>query len=95
MQRVGRYAVPLLIAALVMLFIWPLLDENFVLEFRKWIIMGVILVVCVPYFVWEVFFPPTIDITAYKDSVDYEFADEDYAYDFAALNDDAEWVELS
>jgi len=55
----------------------------------------VILVCCAPYFVWEVFFPPTIDITAYKDSVDYEFADEDYAYDFTGLNDDAEWVELS
>jgi hypothetical protein len=95
MQRVGRHAVPLLIAALVMVFIWPLLDENFVLEFRKWIIMGGILFCCAPYFVWEVFFPPTIDITAYKDSVDYEFADEDYAYDFTGLNDDAEWVELS
>ena len=94
-QRVGRFAVPLLIAALVMVFIWPRLDGNLFLEFRKWIIMGVILLCSAPYFLWEVFFPPTIDITAYKDNVDYEFADEDYAHDFAELNDDAEWVKLS
>ena len=94
-QRWGRFAVPLLIAMLVMIFIWPQLDENVALEFRKWIIMALILLCCVPYFFWEVYFPPKIDITAFKDSVDYEFADEDYAHDFAALNDDAEWVELS
>lgn len=91
----GRFAVPLVIAAFVMVFIWPRLDGNVFLEFRKWIIMGVILLCCAPYFFWEVCFPPTIDVTAYKDNVDYEFADEDYAYDFAELNDDAEWVKLS
>ena len=26
-----------------------------------------------PYFLWEVIFPPAIDITAFKDRVDYEF----------------------
>ena len=94
-QRWGRYMVPLLIAALVMVFIWHRLDSNLFLEFRKWIIMGVILFCCAPYFLWEVFFPPAIDITAFKDNVDYEFADEDYAHDFANLNDAAEWVHVS
>ena len=57
--------------------------------------MGMILLCSAPYFLWEVFFPPTIDITAFKDSVDYEFADEDYAHDFAMLNGEAEWVDVT
>ena len=93
-QRWGGFLAPILIALLVMVFIWPLLDRNLFLEFRKWIIMGVILLCSAPYFLWEVFFPPAIDITAFKDSVDYEFADEDYAHDFAMLNVEAEWVDV-
>ena len=57
--------------------------------------MGSILLCSAPYFLWEVIFPPAIDITALKDRVDYEFADENYAYDFAGLNEEAEWVEVS
>jgi len=94
-QRWGRSLVPLLIALIVLVFIWPLLDRNLFLEFRKWIIMGSILLCSAPYFLWEVIFPPAIDITAFNDRVDYEFADEDYAYDFAELNEEAEWVEVS
>ena len=94
-QRWGRSLVPLLVALLVLVFIWPLLDRNLFLEFRKWIIMGSILLCSAPYFLWEVIFPPAIDITALKDRVDYEFADENYAYDFAELNEEAEWVEIS
>lgn len=65
-QRWGRALVPLLVALLVLVFIWPLLDRNQFLEFRKWIIMGSILLGSAPYFLWEVFFPPAIDITAFK-----------------------------
>ena len=57
--------------------------------------MGSILLCSAPYFLWEVIFPPAIDITALKDRVDYEFADENYAHDFAGLNEEAEWVEVS
>ena len=35
------------------------------------------------------------NVTACSDSVDYEFRDEDLAFEFAQLNDDAEWVKVS
>lgn len=40
-------------------------------------------------------FPSAIDITAFKDRVDYEFADETYAHDFAEPNEVAMWVKIS
>ena len=57
--------------------------------------MGLSLVCLAPYILWEIFFPPAIDITAYSESIDYEFRDSDYAFDFAELNDDAEWVRIN
>ena len=56
--------------------------------------MGFVIVCLAPYILWETYFPPSIDITAYSESVDYEFRDSDYAYSFAALNEDAEWVKV-
>ena len=85
----------MIIAAGVMFFIWPRLDEIVNLELRKWVAMGLILLCSTPYFLWEVIFPAPIDVTAYKDSVDYEFADARYAEDFADLNYDADWIEIS
>jgi hypothetical protein len=35
------------------------------------------------------------DITAYAESVDYEFTSKDYAVDFATLNIDAAWVKVN
>lgn len=32
------------------------------------------------------FFSPPLDLTVYTDMVDYEFKDEEYAAEFAALN---------
>jgi hypothetical protein len=37
-------------------------------------------------------FPPTIDITAFRKSISYEFRDPAYAHLFAAENEDAESV---
>ena len=54
--------------------------------FRKWLVVGAVIAVLVPWFLWETFFPPPIDLTAYSDTVDYEFRDRIYAEEFAALN---------
>tara|TARA_R110002073_G_scaffold36582_10_gene106513 strand:- start:4467 stop:4736 length:270 start_codon:yes stop_codon:yes gene_type:complete len=85
----------LVFAALFMAFLWPHLDDFVARSLRKWVAMGLILVCLAPYFFWETFYPPAIDITAYTDSVDYEFRDADFAYEFASLNGDAEWVRIS
>ncbi len=53
---------------------------------KKWLILPIALVGLLPFFLWETFFPRPIDLTAYSTTVDYEFADADYAREFAALN---------
>ena len=95
LQRNGGFILIIINAVAVMFFIWPRLNEIVIAELRKWVAMGLILLCSTPYFLWEVIFPPPIDITAYKDSVDYEFADARYAEDFADLNNDADWIEIS
>lgn len=54
--------------------------------FKRWLMLGVVLVCLVPVFLWETFFPRPFDMTAYSNTVDYEFRDPDYAAEFAALN---------
>lgn len=45
--------------------------------------------------VFEVFFARPFDVTAFWESVDYEFTSEDYAIDFAMLNLDAKHVKIN
>ncbi len=94
-QRIGGLLVTLAVAALFMTFIWPYLDDFVTPSLRKWVAMGLIIICLAPYFLWEIIYPPAIDITAFKDSVDYEFKDSAFAYEFAELNRDAEWVRIS
>lgn len=86
--------ITLAVAALFLFLAWPYLNDLVARPLRKWVAMALMLVCLCPYFLWEVFFPPSIDITAYSESVDYEFRDADYAYEFAELNGDAEWVKI-
>lgn len=60
---------------------------------KRWLAMGIVLACTIPWFVWEAFFPRPIDLTAYADSVQYEFRDEDYADEFLELNQDAAEVD--
>lgn len=53
---------------------------------KKWIAMGIALVCVAPAVVWQIFFPPPVDLTAYSKTVDYEFRDPQYALEFAVLN---------
>ena len=56
---------------------------------------GLALVCLLPQFMFEVFFAKPFDMTAYADSVDYEFTSKDHAVEFATLNCDAEWVKVN
>ena len=94
-QRLGGLLLTIMIAALFLFFVWPYLEGAVAPSLRKWVAMGLILICLAPLFIREVLWPPAICITAFKDSVDYEFRDGDYAEEFAELNEDAEWVKLS
>ncbi len=54
------------------------------------VILFVICLLCLaPLIAWRMYHPLPFDITAYPDTVDYEFHDRAYAQEFAALNEDA------
>jgi hypothetical protein len=53
---------------------------------QKWLILPVALACYLPVWLWETFVPKPIALTAYADTVDYEFRDADYAREFAELN---------
>ena len=57
--------------------------------------MGIAIACLIPLLVLEFFYAPPAQVTAYTDSVDYEFASYDYATDFAAMNHDAAWTKLN
>lgn len=54
--------------------------------FRKVLGVGATILLLSPYFLWEAFYAPVVNLTAYADEVDYEFTDREYAEEFAALN---------
>ncbi len=76
-------------------FVWPLVDKDIPRLTRKWIMMGLGLACLLPQILYEMFVPAVFSITAFKDSIDYEFRDEEQAQEFAAHNEDAEWVRIS
>ena len=53
---------------------------------KRWLALGIALLCMVPWFAWELVYPRPVDLTAYSSTVTFEFRDEDYADDFASLN---------
>ncbi len=78
-----------------MFLVWPHVEDLVARPVRKWVAVAMMIVCVSPWFIWELLFPPSIDITAYSKSVDYEFKDPEYADEFVELNSDAEWVKVS
>ena len=56
-------------------------------SFKKWLVMGIAVICILPLITWEIFFPPSIELTAYSETVDYQFKNSDYAEEFAEFND--------
>ena len=54
--------------------------------FKKYIIAAFVLILLIPYILWETFVPRFFDMTVYTDTVTYEFKDKAYADEFASLN---------
>ena len=75
--------------------VWPLISAHCPRFARKWVVMGLALALLLPYFLYQTLNPDPFDITAHGDSVDYEFRDAGMAYEFAELNEDADWVKIS
>jgi hypothetical protein len=93
--RLASVLITIALCAIVFWLVWPLISVQLPHPARKWVMMGAALICLTPYFLYQVLFPHPFDITAHSDSVDYEFRDEDMAYEFADLNHDAEWVKIT
>ncbi len=53
---------------------------------KRPVMVGIVIVSLLPLCLWELLTPRPIDLTAYSETVDYEFRDPAYAAEFAALN---------
>ena len=49
-------------------------------------ILGLVVVVAIPYLVWDQLYPPTVDITVTDSNITFHFADRAYADQFASEN---------
>ncbi len=85
----------LAIAFASLYFVWPYFKDSVPRIFHKWAMLILAIVCALPHFIFEIYFARPFDITAFADSVDYEFTSMDYAIDFATLNHDADWVKVN
>lgn len=94
-SRFISLVVTLAIAVAALWLFWPHVKDSVPHGLRKWAMMGLALACLLPQIILEVFFAKPFDMTAYTESVDYEFTSKDYAAEFATLNLDAEWVKVN
>jgi len=93
-MRIFSLLVTLGLSFAALLLIWPYVSDSVPRSVRKWVGVGIAIVCVLPQIIFEVLFPKPFDISAYSDSVDYEFASIDYAIAFAQSNSDADWVKV-
>jgi hypothetical protein len=53
---------------------------------KRGVIALIVAMSTLPLILWNVFRPPPFDVTAFVESVDYDFRDSLYATEFAKLN---------
>lgn len=75
--------------------LWPMFAAQVPHAIRRWVKIAFAVGCCSPVIIYEVFFPKPFGITAFAESVDYEFLDELAAYEFAQENENADWVKIS
>ena len=85
-RRWGALVLFAILAFFVLGVLDPLISPHVPKPMRKWALMISVMICLVPLFLLEIWFPPAIDLTAYSDTVDYEFRDEFYALQFSLLN---------
>lgn len=75
--------------------IWPQFEDLVPKGYRKLALIGLAIPCLSPQIAFEIFFAKPFGVTAYADSVDYEFTSKDYAFEFTMLNMNAQWVKVN
>ena len=65
---------------------WLTWDWHMARLARKLVAVGGAIAGAAPFVLWQIFVPSPFAMTAFVNTVSYEFSDADYARDFAALN---------
>lgn len=92
--RFVSLVVMLVTVTLALWFVWPAVQGAIPRALQKMAMMGIALLCLLPQVLFEVFYARPFDVTAFEESVDYEFTSKRYAADFAVLNYGAEWVKI-
>jgi hypothetical protein len=93
--RILSLVVTVAICVLALWLIWPHLKDLVPRPIQKWAALALGLICLLPQCAFEIYFARPFDVTAYRDSVDYEFTSRDYALEFAVENLDATWVKVN
>jgi hypothetical protein len=93
--RIISLAATIAIVVAALSLIWPNVKDAVPRGLRRWAMMGIGVVCILPQVIFEVYFAKPFNITAFADSVDYEFTSKDYAVEFAMWNIDAAWVKVN
>jgi hypothetical protein len=80
----GREVVMIILVVIALWKVMPLFDRHD--GFRKFKVAGVMLIAVSPWIFFEIFVPRKFNVTAGSNWVDYEFASNEYAGEFALLN---------
>jgi hypothetical protein len=94
-SRLMSLAVTILIATIVIFFAWDYVNEHVPRFLRKWTLMLIGIASLSPQLLYEIFYPQPFNVTAFSDSVDYEFTSLTCAARFAAENHNASWVKMN
>lgn len=93
-QRLLGLCSTIAICVAVLWLLWPQVKNSVPPGLQKWVMMGAVLFCLIPKVMFDIFFARPFEVTAYADSVDYQFSSKNYALKFADLNVDAEWVKV-
>ncbi len=87
LQRWSREIILIIIALVVVFFVSPYFGEWSSLS-KKLAVGGIALVAIIPIIIVEFIWPRVFSTTAWANSVEYEFAERDYALEFYKLNEE-------
>lgn len=86
-NRWWRYLISLVFILIAIFVVWPLVERFFA---PKWDRLGFLLafiIAYLPWAIWQVIFPPALEVSLEGPNIDYDFRSEEYAQRFLELNE--------
>lgn len=94
-QQGARFLFGLAIAFAAAIWVWPMINYLVPRGLERWGLGLVLIVSLTPLILFEVYSQHPFDATSFSKSTDYQFRSIDRAMEFAAANQDTEWVTIN